>query len=123
MPIQSALGRRGVRVQAFTLAAALLAAAGCSSDGPAEPVHTGRLTVVVSGVPAGTDATVQVTGPGNYFQPVPVTRTFAELTPGTYLVTATAVTVSGTKYQPLPVSQSVEVADGATASATVAYAP
>lgn len=123
MPIQSAFGRGGLRVQVFALAAALVATAGCSSDGPAAPANTGRLTVAVSGVPAGTNATVQVSGPGNYFQPVPVTRTFAELVPGTYQVTATDLTVSGTKYQPTPISQSVSVVNGGAASATVVYAP
>jgi hypothetical protein len=123
MPIQSALGRGGLRVQAVALAATLVAAAGCSSDGPAAPANTGRLTVAVSGVPAGTNAAVQISGPGNYFQLVPVTRTFAELAPGTYQVTATELTVSGTKYRPTPPSQSVSVVNGSTESATVVYAP
>ncbi len=107
----------------LALAVAIPAAAACGSDSSAPTPDTGRLTVVVTGLPPGAFAAAQVTGPGNYIQPVLHTVTFAELTPGIYVVTADTVRVAGTLYQPAPASQSVSVAAAATDTATVTYSP
>lgn len=97
-------------------------AAGCG-DEPSQPRTTGRLTVIVNGLPAGTTAAAQVTGPGNYGQLVPQTRTFAQLTPGPYVVMAFSVTEGTTTYQPVPTTQTVDVVANETQTATVTYSP
>jgi len=94
------------------------------SDDPSQPSqNTGRLTVVVSGLPAGVAADVQVDGPGNYAQLVPETRTFSQLTPGSYIVTARSVIDGAATYQPLPTTQTITLAADIQETATVTYAP
>jgi hypothetical protein len=82
---------------------------------------TGRLTVSVSGLPAGTSAAVTVTGPGGFSQGVTGTATLNQLTPGTYTVAAASVTVGSTTYAPSSASQTAGVSAGATASSSVTY--
>jgi hypothetical protein len=106
----------------FSLAVLCALAVGCG-DEPSQPREVGRLTVVVNGLPANTDAAAQVTGPGNYGQLVPETRTFAELTPGPYVVMAFPVTQGATTYDPLPATQTVNVVANETQTATVTYSP
>lgn len=96
------------------------------SDTPAaasvtyESSSTG-LTVTIGGLPSGVPADVTVTGPGGFSQTITATQTFANLTPGTYTITANSVSSSGTDYTPDPPSQTALVTIGAVASATVSY--
>jgi hypothetical protein len=83
---------------------------------------TGALTVTITGLPAGTDASVTVTGPGGFSRQPTATRTFSDLAPGSYSVAAAEVTGSGTRFAPAPASQTVTVSAGSSASATVTYA-
>lgn len=83
---------------------------------------TGSLTLTVTGLP-GTPADVRVTGPGGYTAVLTATQTLSGLSPGTYQVLASAVTIGGTTYLPTPASQAAVVAAGFAASAGVAYAP
>jgi len=94
------------------------------TPGPVTPpaATTGALTVTVSGLPAGVNAAVRVTGPGNYQQDLPQTQTLANLAPGSYTVAAAPVTTGGVTYQSASGAQAVTVSAGATALATVAYA-
>jgi hypothetical protein len=63
-----------------------------------------------------------VTGPGNYSQSVGSTTTLRNLTPGSYLITASdAAAAGGTTHKPNPTSQSVSVVARTTANATVTY--
>lgn len=111
-------------VALLALAAAIpAAAAGCGDESAAPTPSTGRLTVVVAGLPPGAIAAAQVAGPGNYIQPVLHTVTFAELTPGIYVVTADTVRAGGVLYRPAPSTQSVTVAAAASDTATVTYSP
>jgi predicted phage tail protein len=97
---------------------AVLAACGSDPSGPS----TGSLAVAVSGLPAGTSAAVTVTGPGGYTRDLGGTETLSGLTPGSYTVTAEAVSSSGQSYEPSQATQSIAVAEGATpASAQVIY--
>ena len=73
------------------------------------------------GLPAGSAAAVDVTGPEGYSQAVSGTQTLTQLAPGTYTVAASAVTVNATLYSASPASQSLAVG-GAAASAQVTYA-
>jgi hypothetical protein len=84
---------------------------------------TGGLTVTITGLPAGTEAAVGVTGPGGFSEAVPATRTLTGLVPGSYTIRAAQVTGDGTTYTATPVTRNVTVAAGATAEAAVEYAP
>ena len=114
---------------AATAAFLLLAACGGGGGSPGTPgpvtppaPTTGALTVSVSGLPSGINPSVRVTGPNNYLQDLTQGRTLGDLAPGSYNVSATAVTANNVTYQPTPASQSAVVAAGATASAAVVYA-
>ena len=84
---------------------------------------TGTLELTVSGLPAGTDAAVTVSGPGGFSAAVKTTTTLTALTPGTYTVAASDVVSGGTTYTTSPASRTVTVAAGATARVTVGYGP
>ena len=105
----------GVRVSVALLLAA------CGGGSSTEP-STGSLSLAVSGLPTGVEASVAVTGPGGFNRTVAQTGTLSALAPGSYSVTATAVTTGAAQYQPVPASQPVTVSAGETASAGVAYA-
>ncbi|MBA2663516.1 MAG: hypothetical protein H0U74_14605 [Bradymonadaceae bacterium] len=81
---------------------------------------TGNLTVTVSGLPVGTNASVVVTGPDGYNQALVATTTLSNLNPGTYTITASNVVVGLATYSASSSSASVVV--GATAASTVTYA-
>ena len=84
---------------------------------------TGSLTVTITGLPAGTNANVTVSGPGGFSQNLTASTTLTNLTPGTYTITAGSVVVTKTTvdehYQASGGSASVSA--GATASAGVTY--
>jgi hypothetical protein len=82
---------------------------------------TGGLTVTVGGLPAGVAAAVTVSGPGNFTAAITATSTLADLTPGSYTVTAADVSSGGTRYVATPASSSVGVTAGVTATTTVSY--
>jgi glucose/arabinose dehydrogenase len=85
-------------------------------------VGTGSLTVTVSGLAAGINAAVQVTGPSGYNQQLTATQTLTPLPPGTYTITASPVASNLTTHSPTPATQNVTVTAGATATGTVTYA-
>ena len=84
-------------------------------------VATGGLTVTISGLPSGTDAAVQVTGPGGFDQTLIASGTLSSLTPGTYTVAAATVAAGAEQYTPSPATQQVTVSTSGTATATVGY--
>jgi hypothetical protein len=84
---------------------------------------SGRLAVSVSGLPAGANGAVVVTGPAGYQQSVEESETLTGLTPGSYTIAAANVGVGAQTYQPLPASQQVTVSASTTpAAASVVYA-
>jgi len=104
----------------------LLAACGGGggSPGPNPPTNpgaTGSLQVNITALPTGTNASVRVTGPGNYSQDLTASQTLSSLAPGSYTVTAASVGTGTVTYAPSPATQTVTVAAGATASASVSY--
>lgn len=107
------------------LAALVLIAAGLGAcDSPSAP-RLGTLAIAISGVPAGAQAAVTIVGPAGtaYSRVVTLSETLRDLTPGTYTLTASAITVEGVRYSPSPTTQSVTVAAGsASNSASVSYA-
>jgi len=124
----SAMGARAT-VWIMTLLAALFLSAcgggggdpGTTAPVPPAPITTGALNVATSGLPAGTNAAVRVTGPNNYQQDLTGSQTLNGLALGDYTVTASPVTSGGATYQPAPASQNASVAAGASANASVAY--
>jgi peptidase M66-like protein len=78
-------------------------------------------TLTISGLPPGMAASVRVSGPNGYDAPVTATTTLSGLEAGVYTVAAQSVSSSGTEYDPSPGTQSVNVTDGAAASASVDY--
>jgi hypothetical protein len=83
----------------------------------------GGLTVTITGLPSGLNAAVTVNGPGGFNSQLTATQTLTGLTPGTYNVAAADVSNRTSRYPASPASQSISVAAGATASATVTYGP
>ncbi len=98
----------------------LLLLLGCDG-GPSGP-SAGSLRVTILGLPNGTASAVTVTGPDNFNQSVSATQTFTQVTPGAYTVSATAVVIGNSTYDPSPPSQTVTVAATNTQStASVFY--
>ena len=98
-----------------------LAIAGCGDD-PAAPT-TGTLVVNVSGVPAGSQAAVTVTGPpgSGFTRTLTASETLESVTAGTYTITAQAVNASAGLYTPHQPTQEAVVPVNETATASVAY--
>jgi len=84
-------------------------------------IALGSLSVAVSGLPGGTLASVQVTGPGGYSQALTGSQVLSGLTPGSYSVAAAAVVSGATTYAPTPLAQNVTVPSGGTGSAAITY--
>jgi glucose/arabinose dehydrogenase len=85
-------------------------------------VATGTLDVVISNLPAGANAAVHITGPGNFTQDLTQSATIPDLAAGTYNVSASSVAVGNATWTPSPASQGAVVAAGASVTATVTYA-
>ncbi len=86
-------------------------------------ITTGRLSVSVTGLPGGTDASVQVAGPNAFSAQVTTTTTLSGLAPGEYTVTAANVAVGPDSYRPSPPTQSASVLASANPTpVAVAYA-
>ena len=81
---------------------------------------TGSLTVTVVGLPAAASASVVVSGPAGFSQPVTGSQTLIGLAPGEYVVSGQSIVSSGTTYNASP-AQSVIVSAGSTASASITY--
>jgi len=100
--------------------ALVITLAGCSSASP-----KGSLKVTVSGLPAGVDAQVKVTGPGGYAKTVTGTTTLS-VAPGTYAVAADPArngdAVVATLYAGSASPASVTVTANATSSSSASYA-
>ena len=113
-----------LRTLALTSFAALAFAACGGSDDPISPTPTpanGSLAVTVSGLPAGVNAAVTVTGPSNFSQAVTGTTTLS-VAAGSYSVAAAQVTASNVRYNATITGSPATVAANATATVTVAYA-
>lgn len=85
----------------------------------------GSLSLEVSGLPAGSSATLTITGPGGFSQTRTILtgtgQTLSDVSTGAYTVSAPSVVVGGTTYNPSPATQNVTVTTGSV-TARVAYA-
>jgi len=88
---------------------------------PPPTATTGSLAVSASGLPAGVNAAVRVSGPSGYQQDLTASQTLSGLAPGSYNVAASPVTSGGITYTPSPATQSAVVSAGGTVTASVAY--
>jgi hypothetical protein len=79
------------------------------------------LSVTVLGLPGTVPASVTVTGPNGSPLQLTSSQVLSSIPPGTYTVTAAAVTASCTTYTPVPLTQTVSVTSGQASSATVTY--
>jgi hypothetical protein len=112
---------RTARLFAFAIS---LAVAGCSNGGdPLAPPTTGGIALTVSGLPSGSVASITVTGPGGFSRALTATTNLDGLVPGSYTLTAAAVSAGADSYAPATASQSVDVpASTSRVQVTVAYA-
>ena len=112
---------RAIAMTSFSL----LALAACGSDGPTAPVApvapaNGTLAITVSGLPAGVNAAIAVTGPGSYSQSATASATYS-VAPGSYTVAASQVTTNNVRYNAAITGSPATVTSNATATATVTY--
>jgi hypothetical protein len=80
------------------------------------------LTISVSGLPSGTAAAIRVSNGNGYAVDVTGTTTLSGLANATYLIASSNVSLNGTTYAPSPVSQSVNLKNGASRTISVGYA-
>jgi hypothetical protein len=124
------------RARVLLLSLLLILTAGCGGGGgnpgtpgtpfpptptPPPPVVTGILALVIGGLPSGIAAVVRVTGTNNFTLDATQSQAIPNLVPGTYIITASPVSSSGTIYNPSPTTQNVAVTGGATVTAVVSY--
>jgi glucose/arabinose dehydrogenase len=122
---------RTVLVILFLASLFLGSLAGCGGGGgspgnPDSPIKlqatvNGGLAITISNLPAGTSASVHVSGPGNYAADLTGPQTLTGLEPGNYTITALPVVAGATAFTPMPATQDAAVAAGATVTVSVNY--
>lgn len=113
---------RARRVASLALVAAVAACGG--DDDPITPPtpQNGTLAVTISGLPAGTNASVTVTGPNSFSQTLTATQSLS-VPAGSYTVAATSITVAGDPFAPaIAPATTATVTSNATTTVTVTYA-
>lgn len=108
------------RLSQICFVALLAVLAACGSSGTGSD-GSGSLALSITGLPAGLNGAVAVSGPGGSDQTVLATQVVVNLTPGTYTIAGANVISGSTVYAPQPRTQTIAVAAGATANATVNY--
>ena len=83
---------------------------------------TGSVVVTVAGLPGGVQASVRLTGPGDFAMTVPATQTVNGLPAGEYTVRAQTVNHEGALYESSVTDQTLAVSAGQTATIDVPYA-
>jgi hypothetical protein len=115
---------KSLRIRAIAMASiAMLALTACGEDDPVNPTVTnGSLVITVSGLPAGTNAALTVTGPNSYSQ-TPTGTTTLSVAPGSYTVAAAQVTATGNvRYNATVTGSPATITSNGTTNVTVAYA-
>lgn len=109
------------RLSRICFVALLAVLAACGSSGTGSD-GSGSLALSITGLPAGLNGAVAVSGPDGFNQSVLATQVVVNLTPGAYTIVGTNVLSGSTAYEPQPRIQAIAVVAGATANATVSYA-
>ena len=104
----------------FLLLAACGGSGGDDDDTP-PPAGNGSLVVTLAGLPAGVTSPVKIAGPGGFTRDITQTTTLTNLAAGSYMVSAQSVVSGSATYRPAQAEQTVAVAAGASAQATVSY--
>jgi hypothetical protein len=100
---------------AWTLAA-------CRDAVPAPVTERAQLTLVVAGLPRGTGAGVQISGPSGFSRSVDSTTVLGDLLPGRYTVRAGEVRAQGVLWSASPSSFDAQLVAGDTLFAAISYA-
>lgn len=108
------------RLSRICFVALLAVLTACGSSGTGSD-GSGSLALSITGLPAGLNGAVAVSGPNGSDQTVLATQVVANLTPGTYTIAGANVLSGSTVYEPQPRTQAIAVGAGATANATVSY--
>lgn len=111
-----------VRTRTIALLATALLAVACGSDdddGPVAPAN-GTLSITVTGLPTGTNASIAVAGPG-VSQTVTGTQSLT-VPAGSYTITPANVTVAGNTFRGTATPATATVTANTTTSVAVAYA-
>jgi len=114
------------RLRAFALTSfAALAFTACSDDSPTTPTTpttpaNGTLAITVSGLPAGVNAAVTVTGPNSFSQAATATTSITAA-PGSYSVAAAQVISNNVRYNATVTGSPATVTSSTTTTVTVAY--
>lgn len=85
-------------------------------------VASGSLSLTVAGLPDNPGAPISITGPNGYRRRVGSSVTYPGLRPGTYTIASAPLTACPEMYTPNATQQTLSVAVGSAASASVAYA-
>ncbi len=110
-----------VRLRALAVASvAIVALSACGSDSDPTGPTTGTLSITITGVPAGSNASVAVTGPNGFSQTVSTTGNLT-VNAGTYTIAPAQVTAGTARYIGTATPASATVSAGGTATVTVAY--
>ena len=73
-------------------------------------ITTGSIAVGITGLPQGTAAAINISGPGGYYRQLTEPATLAHLAPGSYEISSGSVSVAdGNVYSPTPIAQVVNV--------------
>ena len=97
----------------------LLAAAGCHDS--SSPNTPGSIAITIGGLPAGTSASVQVTGAHSYSRTLTASTVLDGLAPGTYVIGASPVSVGSTVYAGSPATWTISLAPGASETLSISY--
>lgn len=88
--------------------------AACGGEPTAPPITTGIIAATITGLPAGYQAPITISGPGGYDRSLTASATLQALVPGSYVISAPDAQDGVHQYQANSPSQSITV----TASAT-----
>lgn len=101
----------------------LLGLAACSTPAELrEDPRLGRLTIDISGLPAGSAAAVSIDGPNAYQKTVLQSATLTGLEPGEYFVSVSPAEAPNATFTATPSTDAVQVEANDTANVRVAYA-
>ncbi|MEP7344248.1 MAG: hypothetical protein ABI877_03230 [Gemmatimonadaceae bacterium] len=93
-----------------------------SASAVAYALASGAISLTVSGLPPSVPASITVTGPGGYSNNVTATGLLLGLTPGSYTISAAAVSGAAQSYAPNPAARILTISASMSAvSAVVTY--
>lgn len=116
-----------MRLREITALLVALSLWACGGDGPTDPdpqpnETTGSLVVTIQGLPAGTGAVVDMSGPGGFSRRLSASETIDELAPGLYSATVRGVDVAGLPYGTEQAVRYADVVAGQSVTIAVNYA-